>query len=45
MGNWGPGGFANDHAADLVSIETDRWATELETACSGELSMGRPFWE
>lgn len=29
MGAWGPGVFENDHAMDLLSIETARWATTL----------------
>jgi hypothetical protein len=34
MGSWGPRVFENDHAADLLSIETDRWATELDKVLS-----------
>lgn len=29
MGSWGPGIFENDHAMDLLSSETRRWATAL----------------
>jgi len=32
MGSWGPGPFENDHAMDLLSIETARWASELREA-------------
>jgi hypothetical protein len=32
MGSWGPGVLENDHAQGLLSIETDRWATELNEA-------------
>ncbi len=30
MGSWGPGALQNDHAQDLLSIETDRWRQLLE---------------
>ena len=29
VGTWGPGAFENDHAMDLLSVETVRWAAAL----------------
>ncbi|MEZ4372206.1 MAG: hypothetical protein R3B07_15350 [Polyangiaceae bacterium] len=29
MGDWGPGPFQNDHAMDLLSLETERWREAL----------------
>ena len=29
MGDWGPGPFQNDHALDLLSLETERWREAL----------------
>jgi hypothetical protein len=36
MGNWGTGVFENDHASDLLSIETDRWATAFDKVIGKE---------